>query len=350
MDDNLVESLREIGLTEYQSRSYIAVVTLGTAELTHLAEEAEVPVQRIYDVVDDLQQVGLVEVHEGSDAKQAVAVPPKSGLTALKRQRVAQFESTFETATDTLSERFAEVTTSAGFVTSLTHEASVRRHVASAIESADWWLFLSLPRPWYQAVEAELDAALDRGVTVRLVVQSPDRAAIENLAYPDDLQVRYRTRADTIVAADRSYGVFRGVGVPSMDRQALATDDDNIVDMLRRYGEQFWLGSPPIQTDYTLPMRFLTPWQALTALSASFEDETTLTATVEGHEVDTGQRDTWTGTIGDYTVDPPGLEGTAILPDIVQFEIETDDGTLTVGGWDATIEDIAAHGFEIDFA
>jgi sugar-specific transcriptional regulator TrmB len=350
MDDDLVGSLREIGLTEYQSRTYIAAVTLGTAELTQLAAEADVPTQRIYDVVDDLQHLGLVEVHEGGDVKRAVAVPPESGLAALKRQRVAEFESTFETATDELADRFAEVSASAGFITSLTHEASVRRHVASAVESAEWWLYLSLPRPWYQAIETEIEAALDRGVTVRLVIQSPDRAAVENLAYPEDLLVRYRTQADTVVAADRSYGVFRGIGVASMNRPALATDDDKIVDMLRRYSAQFWLGSAPIRTEQTLPLRFLTPWQALTTLSDQFASGTTLTATVQGHETETGRRGSWSGTIVGHTVDPEGLEETAILPDIAQFELETDEGTVTVGGWDATIEDVAAHGFEIDSA
>jgi sugar-specific transcriptional regulator TrmB len=347
MDDDLVESLREIGLTEYQSRTYIAAVTLGTAELVRLADHADVPTQRIYDVVDDLQHAGLVEVHEGSDAKEAVAVPPEKGLAALKRQRLAQYESTFETATEQLTKRFDEVSTSGGFVTFLTHESSVRRHVVSAVESADWWLYLSIPLSWYQDIEPEIEAALDRGVTVRLLLQSSDRAAVENLAYPDGLVVRYRTMADTIVAADREYGVFRGIGV-SVNRPALATNDDNIIDMFRRYSEQFWLGSTPIRTDFDLPRRYLSPWQALSELSDRFDDETSLVATVEGHETDTGYRGGWSGPVVDHHVAPSDLASTAILPDIARFTIETAEGDLTVGGWDATLEDVAAHGFEID--
>ena len=54
MDDSIIDTLQEIGLTEYQSRAYVAAVSLGTARLSALSDESDIPQQRIYDVVDVL--------------------------------------------------------------------------------------------------------------------------------------------------------------------------------------------------------------------------------------------------------------------------------------------------------
>jgi hypothetical protein len=36
-----------------------------------------------------------------------------------------------------------------------------------------------------------------------------------------------------------------------------------------------------------------------------------------------------------------------VPPGVARLLIETNDGNVSVGGWDATLEDVAAHGIEI---
>lgn len=348
MDDRLVDVLQEIGLTEYQSRAYIAAVRLGRATFSNLSDESGIPQQRVYDVVDDLEGLGLVEVHEGGSGKEAVAVPPAVGLDELKQQHVDRFEANVASAIDDLDEQFEEVSESAGFVTVLNHESSVRRHVTDAIETADWWLFCSLPVDWYREFVPTIEAALDRGVTVRLLVQGDNPEPIENVTYPEGLLVRYRPSADLVVAADRDYGIFRGISAPAVTRPSLVTRDESMVEMFQRYSEQFWKGSRRIETDHPFPRRYLTPWRALSDHADQLAAGESLTAHVEGHETETGRDGSWTGRILDYElVAEADVDYTVVLPEVARLVLATDEGEITVGGWDATLEDVAAHGLEI---
>jgi sugar-specific transcriptional regulator TrmB len=347
MENRLVDILEEIGLTQYQSRAYIASVSLGRTGFSNLSDESDIPQQRIYDVVDDLEALGLVEIHEGSGGKEAVAVPPSVGLEELKQQRIDRYESNVETAIGDLDERFDAVAESAGYVTVLNHESSVRRHVREAIGSAEWWLFCSLPVDWYRELAPEIEAAVDRGVTARVLLQGEDPEPIEAATYPAGLLVRHRASADVIVAADREYGIFRGLAAPAVTRPSLVTRDESMVEMFQRYSEQFWTGSRVIAADHPYPRRYLTPWRALDDHADALEAGERLEVHVEGHETGTGRHDTWSGPIVDHELVLHSETDAAVLPEVVRLVVETDEGERTVGGWDATLEDVAAHGLEI---
>lgn len=347
-DDALFDVLQDIGLTEYQSRAYVAAVSLGSTRFSALSEESDIPQQRIYDVVEDLEGMGLVEVHEGTEGKEAIAVQPETGLTELKQQRFDEFASNVDTAVTSLEQRHEQADTSLGFVTVVNHETSVERHVVSAIEDAEWWLFLSLDYDWYRDLESDVRRAIDRGVTVRLLVQSEDDQAVANATYPEGMEVRYRPSADLVVAADRDYGVFRGIAAPSMTRPSLVTWDENMVEMLQRYTEQFWLPSRHVYGERPFPRRYLTPWLAIADLEDLLAADEELSVYVEGRDTTTGREGAWEGRIVDVeTRAGGGLESRLGLPEVARMTVDTGDGQVTLGGWDATLEDVAANGLEI---
>lgn len=347
-DDELLDVLQDIDLTEYQSRAYVAAVRLGSTRFSALSDEASIPQQRIYDVVDDLEDLGLVEVHESSQGKEAVAIQPETGLNELKEQRFSEFSSNVESAVGRLEDQYEGTETSPGFLTVVNHESSVKRHVRSAIEDADWWLFLSLPRGWFEDVRADVEDAIDRGVTVRLVRQGEDPEAMEDATYPEGMEVRHRPSADLVVAADREYGVFRGIAAPTVDRPSLVTWDENIVEMLHRYTEQFWVPSRHVYGERRFPRRYLNPWSAVSDLEDQFAGDERFVAYVEGHDTTTGDSGAWEGPVTDTMSEAGGtLESSLGLPEVARITIEVDGEPMTVGGWDATLEDVAAHGIEI---
>ncbi|WP_254280085.1 TrmB family transcriptional regulator [Haloarcula marina] len=350
MGGQLVENLREIGLNEYQSRAYIASVGLGAARLSTLAEKAEIPQQRIYDVVDDLEGLGLVEVRKGSNAKEAVPVPPTVALAELKARHLDDFNSHLDAATDELNDLFDEVDSGTGSISFISQETSIRRHIGRAIESAEWWLFVSLPVSWYPEFEPEIRAAADRGVTVRLLLVGDDEDAIHRRDYPDSVAVNWRPGADTLVAADRNYGVFRAIAAPSISRPALVTDDKNILEMFHRYSEQFWLAANPVRAAETPPLRYLNPCQLVQHHADLLDSTSDLAVTVKGHATTTGRAGTWQGTLRDYVCEPPISANSGFIPQVVSLELSTAEGPVTVGGWDATLEDVAAHGIELSFS
>jgi len=58
----LSDHLIELGLTEYEARTLIALVRLGTGTAKDIADADGVPRTRVYDAVETLQHMGLVDV------------------------------------------------------------------------------------------------------------------------------------------------------------------------------------------------------------------------------------------------------------------------------------------------
>lgn len=55
--------LQSYGLSEYASRAYVALLTLGRADARETARTARIPLGKIYLVLDQLADKGLVRVH-----------------------------------------------------------------------------------------------------------------------------------------------------------------------------------------------------------------------------------------------------------------------------------------------
>jgi sugar-specific transcriptional regulator TrmB len=347
--DNLTERLQELGLTKYQSLAYVAAVELGDARPSKIVEESGVPQARIYDVIDDLSEMGLVEVHEKSGGKTVGAPPPDVALEAYKERHVGEFAETVEYVSTELEKAHEREQTNTGSVTVLSHDESANRHMRKAIEEAEWWIALSLTPERYAELEEEIRAALDRGVTVRLVVATSEfGASVTAEDYPDELLVRSRQLSDLLVATDRSYGVYSGE-IPANDNRSYhVVTNQNLVLQFQQYYEQIWTSSRTVQESDALPRRYLDPWRAILDLQAEFDNGEPLEARVVGHETDSRVGGTWTGAVVDYELQGPiDADYKVSVPVQATLLIDIGDEVVSVGGWKATVEDIATEGLEI---
>ncbi|WP_170977354.1 TrmB family transcriptional regulator [Halorussus salinisoli] len=345
----LVDQLQNIGLTEYQSRAYVAAVSLGTATPGELADESGVPQARIYDVIEDLTERGFVEEQIRDGTKVVSAPEPGVVLEEFKNRHVDEFNATVQSAAADLSRMYQRETNTDGFVSMVSLEKSARRHIRRAIDDADWWLALSLPRATYDSVADEVEAAIDRGVTVRLVVHD-DTAPAEELddSFPADVHVRRRSIADTLAVADRSYGVFSSE-LPHADSSPyIVTQEANLVFLFQNYFQQFWSTSEVVQTGDAFPRWYLDPWRVITDLGSELE-ETAFTAHVVGYRSAESRDGEWTGeVIGSELAGPVEADFTSALPVRATLRIDTGDEILAVGGWKAAVEDVAASAIRLE--
>lgn len=349
-EELLAEHLQELGLTEYQSRAYIAIVNLVDDRPSKIVEESGVPQARIYDIIDDLSEMGLVEIHEQSGGKTVSAPSPEIALESFKERHVDQFSSTVDLVSGELKKTHERERTTEGSVTILSHEKSANRHMRRAIEEAEWWISLSLPPDRYEKLEPEIRDALDRGVTVRLVVATSDIGEnVEAEEFPNALRVRTRQISDVLVAADRTYGVYSGeLPTNSSSRSYHVVTNQNLVLQFQHYYEQIWTSSRTVQEGDSLPTRYLDPWRAILDLQSAFDNGDLLETRVVGHETDSRVSNTWTGRIVDYELQGPiQADYTVSIPVQASLVIDTGGETLSVGGWKAHVEDIAAEGLEI---
>lgn len=55
-----IDEIRKAGLNDYEARSYLHLLKMGSGKVSDLAQSASVPRARIYDVLDNLQEKGFV--------------------------------------------------------------------------------------------------------------------------------------------------------------------------------------------------------------------------------------------------------------------------------------------------
>jgi sugar-specific transcriptional regulator TrmB len=61
-----VEALRELGLSNYEARVFVALQRLGSGTAQEVSQVSDVPRSQVYGAADDLAARGLLEVVESS--------------------------------------------------------------------------------------------------------------------------------------------------------------------------------------------------------------------------------------------------------------------------------------------
>ena len=82
--DSAIENLVQLGLKEYEARIYVALVGLGEANVRRIHEVSGVPRPRVYDVLNELDAKGFINIRQGSPLMY-YAVRPDSVVSFLKK-------------------------------------------------------------------------------------------------------------------------------------------------------------------------------------------------------------------------------------------------------------------------
>lgn len=73
------EDLKSLGLTEYEAKAYITLLTLGTSTAEQISEKGNIPLPRVYDTIVELQRKGFVLISK-SRPKKFQALPAEKAL------------------------------------------------------------------------------------------------------------------------------------------------------------------------------------------------------------------------------------------------------------------------------
>jgi len=89
-----VARLTKLCLTTYEARAYVALVRRESFTAAQVARQADLPRQRIYDVLGSLVQKGLASARPGATVKYAAVAPELAveRLMVQQRERLAELE------------------------------------------------------------------------------------------------------------------------------------------------------------------------------------------------------------------------------------------------------------------
>ncbi|NHN57542.1 MULTISPECIES: TrmB family transcriptional regulator [Halorussus] len=193
-----VEALKELGLSNYEARVFVALQRLGTGTAQSVSRESDVPRSQVYGAADDLANRGLVEVVESSPKEYR----PVS-LSAAREQLRARIEREHERAfrnLDALRDEHADRGDDRDVATLRGHHA-IHERVADLVDGATERVIMVAGRGDLisEQVAAALRERADAGVSVLLVTE--DQTVADRFA---DAPVRV-----TVASPDRT-GEFTG--------------------------------------------------------------------------------------------------------------------------------------------
>lgn len=194
-------SLRDLGLSEYEARAYRALLKTGPTTAKELSRVSDVPMGRIYDVLNSIETYNLVRSQSASRPKKYVAVEPGTALDRLledKKRELQEKATQYEDIVDDLvgeletSEPVEETFWTAAVGPDETVDLLVERMAAAdkriVMVASTLSQQFDIDTVGDLFVE-ELSDALDRGVEVSLLM----RPELVN-SLPESVGERYQTQ------------------------------------------------------------------------------------------------------------------------------------------------------------
>ena len=192
-------SLRDLGLSEYESRAYQSLLQTGPTTAKELSRASNVPMGRIYDVLNSLETQELVRSQSASRPKKYVAVEPTKALERLlesKRAELKEQVAQYETIATELEEQLdsADPVDEPFWTAALGPEEAVDLLVERLAAADERIIFVAAtPTSRFELdvvgerIADELETALERGVSVSTMLHP---AVVDTL--PESVGRSYR--------------------------------------------------------------------------------------------------------------------------------------------------------------
>lgn len=74
--------LREMGLTDYETRAYLALLEKGVLTASQISENANVPYSKVYETLTSLERKGWIESERGRPGRYYPKAPSEALATA----------------------------------------------------------------------------------------------------------------------------------------------------------------------------------------------------------------------------------------------------------------------------
>jgi sugar-specific transcriptional regulator TrmB len=363
MDDaELVETLRDAGLSPYQAQAYVALLGRGSLSAQDLAGASDVPGPRIYDVLDGLESKGFVVTYE-RDQLYAEAVDPTAGAASIER-RIERFRD----ALMEIEARWQEPESTPVDIGVVKRFETVLEHARDRILAADQQVSLALSYEQFLALEPALRAVHRGGVSIQVALHSTDGESLDESVFTGSatevrlsgVRCTYQPFLAIVDGRTVSFAPFgRGRRGTSGESEATATYGVLVDDPAHAYVfEWYFLAAlwDPAERLFAhrhtdLPVEFVDVREVVRAVGPLLRKEATVTATIVGRRVSSGRRVTVSGEVVSVASDRSRSTDDTPLQSLstqrATLVLDTDDGTVSVGGKGAYDEDIEAERLSI---
>ncbi|GGN95933.1 MULTISPECIES: TrmB family transcriptional regulator [Haloarcula] len=185
-DDQAIELLQQLGLKEYEAKSFVALSRVSAGTAKDISERSEVPRTRVYDAVRVLESKGLVEIHH-SNPQQFRAVSVDEAADILRDEyhdRTESLRETLKALEPITTEPERDVTHE---VWALSGNRTITARTEQLVSEADDEVVLILgdETMFTESLQDALEAAEQRGVTIIVGAAIEELRTTVQSALPD---------------------------------------------------------------------------------------------------------------------------------------------------------------------
>ncbi|UNQ73728.1 TrmB family transcriptional regulator [Infirmifilum sp. NZ] len=329
---SLQDLLKSIGLTSFDARVYITLLSLGGATLATLEEELETHRAQLHGSLKRLFSKGLIELYGGKPAMYR-AVPPDVLLEVLRRE----LDEDLKEAESFLRNLPRKAPESVHGVWIYRSSKGLLKRYMEAIEKAERNIIVCGDVDFVQRLREKILEVSGKGViSYVLIYEIPGLPFSEGVA--EGLKkVKKSVSGDLLVLVDSKTGVLaqRRFRADKMTPYGVVVEEPVLIDYLEENFINRWIHSRTVRDEELAPPFCLTTFKlAVLEVERLLKRGLSLRVECKGRWKG-GGRDHLNGRVERAVYD--------LTSGIVQLQVKTDGGTFTVGAPDAIVEDFACE-------
>jgi sugar-specific transcriptional regulator TrmB len=345
-DDELTTILQDAGLSPYQAEAYVALLGLGSASATDIADACDVPDPRIYDVLRDLESKGYIETFQ-QDSLTARAQNPEQVLEDLRSR-----SNRYLDAAEDIEERWDQPEITDHEVSIVKRFETVQSRARELIESAQNQIQLGVDTEQFRALTPALEAAFERGVNIKLSICTEPDAEIPDAEELEGTCTEARHRdipSPFLVLVDRKWTCF-APHQQSVNEYGVLVNDRTHSYLFHWFFLtclwEIWETVYTIRTAET-PTTYVDIRHAVRDLEPLLAEGAEVEALVVGYRTDTNDPVELNGRVVsvDYTGSTMGRQEPVPLAQLagrISLTLDADGQEYEIGGWGALLEEIEA--------
>ncbi|OGW52415.1 MAG: hypothetical protein A2Y81_03445 [Nitrospirae bacterium RBG_13_43_8] len=169
---SIAEVFRNFGLSDYESRTYSALLFIGPSKVSDISKESKVPQSKIYEVLEKLMAKQLVEVY-GIRPKEFRAIPPNvafKNVLAEKEKQMTELRENIGMLTDVLKQNKQDEVLDGIWTTKENGWKSFINKVCDMISRSNKYIYVvTRDFSWSYRLGQLIKSSFKRGVEIRMI-------------------------------------------------------------------------------------------------------------------------------------------------------------------------------------
>lgn len=238
MDYELISSLKTFGLTDYEAKAYVALVSLGTASVTELSQICDVPRSNLYAVLENLGRKGFADVQKGRPVV-FKAVSTEKALEDTEKELLERFKRAKESVVRKLKDfKGKETSVVPALIWGIKGYDNVLAKIQEMLKKAKSEVLINVPDPsiFNEKIYDEMKKASERGVKIKMAIEkSGDVAKFRPIGM---LRIREKIHGTDMVVDEREVLV-----APSLPIAAAWIDNPDMAVHVKDFLNLVWKDS-----------------------------------------------------------------------------------------------------------